>query len=188
MMNTYSCKDAKPNLASVVFNAPTRAQGEKTTISHQKATHNRGLFAVTPTYSHPIEPETHQQSLNKSPKIQNEIHQFLHKSPILPTEGLIHPQPIMRNPTPARLESSLAVQISQTTPIAYKCTVKMTPDNFYASCMKLPPYNGVIFFELATREVLVQRAAHSPLRSAASSPLSPLHQATRPAIFVHTAP
>jgi hypothetical protein len=51
MMNTYSCKGAKPNLASVVFNAPTRALGEKTTISPQKTTHNRGLFAVTPTYS-----------------------------------------------------------------------------------------------------------------------------------------
>jgi hypothetical protein len=51
MMNTYSCKGAKPNLASVVFNAPTRALGEKTTIFPQKTTHNRGLFAVTPTYS-----------------------------------------------------------------------------------------------------------------------------------------
>ena len=63
----------------------------------------------------------------------------------------------MRNPTPARLESSLAIQISQTTPIAYKCTVNMTHDDFYASCMKLPPYNGVIFFEIATREVLFLR-------------------------------
>lgn len=57
MMNTYSCKGAKPNLASVVFNAPTRALSEKTTISPQKdhaqswSFHNRGLFAVIPTYS-----------------------------------------------------------------------------------------------------------------------------------------
>ena len=51
MMNTYSCKGAKPNLASVVFNAPTRALGEKTTIFPLKTTHNHGLFAVTPTYS-----------------------------------------------------------------------------------------------------------------------------------------
>lgn len=40
MINTYSCKSAKPNLASVVFNAPTRALGEKTTIFPQKTTHN----------------------------------------------------------------------------------------------------------------------------------------------------
>jgi hypothetical protein len=33
----------------------------------------------------------------------------------------------------------------------------MTPDDFYASCMKLPPYNGVIFFEIATRVVLFLR-------------------------------
>lgn len=45
-LGTYSCKGARPNLA-VVFNAPTRALGEKTTISPQKTTHNCGLFAVT---------------------------------------------------------------------------------------------------------------------------------------------
>ena len=50
-MNTYSCKGAKPNLASIIFNGLTRALGEMTTISPRKTTHKRGLFAVTPTYS-----------------------------------------------------------------------------------------------------------------------------------------
>lgn len=63
----------------------------------------------------------------------------------------------MPNSTPARLESPQAVQISQITPIACRCTVNLTPNNFYALFTKLPPYNGVIFFETATREALFFR-------------------------------
>jgi hypothetical protein len=41
-------RHAKPNLATaVVF----KALGEKTTILPRKATHDRGLFTVTPNYS-----------------------------------------------------------------------------------------------------------------------------------------
>jgi hypothetical protein len=39
---------AKPNLAPVVV---SEALGEKTTILPPKATHDRGLFTVTPYYS-----------------------------------------------------------------------------------------------------------------------------------------
>ena len=46
MMNTYSCKGAKPNLASVIFNALTRALGEMTTISPRKTTYNGDSVAV----------------------------------------------------------------------------------------------------------------------------------------------
>lgn len=33
----------------------------------------------------------------------------------------------------------------------------MSPDDFYASFIKLPRYNGVVFFEVATREALFLR-------------------------------
>lgn len=87
------------------------------------------------------------------PAIDNQDPQFS----ILPTGDLTDSRAIMPSSTPARLESSQAVQISQMTPIACKCTVSLTPDDFYSLFTKLPPYNGVIFFETATREALFFR-------------------------------
>lgn len=60
---------------------------------------------------------------------------------ILPIGDLTDSWAIMPNSTPARLESLQAIQISQMTPIACRCTLNLTPDDFYALFTKLPPYN-----------------------------------------------
>lgn len=82
---------------------------------------------------------------------------------MLPVERLIHPQLVVGRPAPSRLES-LAVQESQTvslswrSPLACKCIINMTPDDFYASCIPfLPNLDGVIFFDMATHEILCLR-------------------------------
>ncbi|KAJ5402751.1 uncharacterized protein N7487_008647 [Penicillium crustosum] len=66
------------------------------------------------------------------------------------------PLPIVQGPVPT--QSNQVTQISEMTPIVCKCTVNMTPDDFYAAFTKLPPYNGVMFFDIATSEVLFFRA------------------------------
>ena len=77
---------------------------------------------------------------------------------ILPTEGMIQAQSIMRPPTSGLSNSHDAVRILQMSPTVCKCTVNMSPDDFYASFTKLPPYNRVVFFEVATREALFLRS------------------------------
>ena len=74
----------------------------------------------------------------------------------LGTEVSSHPLPIVQGTVPT--QSNQVTQISEMTPIVCKCTVNMTPDDFYAAFTKLPPYNGVIFFDIATSEVLFFRA------------------------------
>lgn len=76
---------------------------------------------------------------------------------ILPTEGMIQAQAIIQLPNSDLSNSHDAVQILQMSPTACKCTVNMSPDDFYASFIKLPRYNGVVFFEVATREALFLR-------------------------------
>jgi len=74
----------------------------------------------------------------------------------LGTEVLSHSLPIMQNLAPA--QSNQVTQTSEITPIVCKYTVSITPNDFYAVFTKLPPYNGVIFFDIATSEVLFFRA------------------------------
>lgn len=67
-----------------------------------------------------------------------------------------HPLPIVQGIVPT--QSNQVTRIAEMTPNVCKCTINMTPDNFYAAFTKLPPYNGVIFFDIATSEVLFFRA------------------------------
>jgi hypothetical protein len=115
-----------------------------------------------PTYNSNDTPSAVPQQDNEDTRMEGGDQLVVHHSnlptppqvTILPTEGMIQAQSIIRLPTSAISKSHDTVQISQMSPNVCKCIVNMSPDDFYALFIKLPPYNRVIFFEVATREVL----------------------------------